>query len=244
MHLSVTTWSPEVVRGRAMLLHGITGSAAGWWRVAEHLVGRGFAVTAPDLRGHGNSPRPPTGYAFDDLVADLAAVAPTVDLLVGHSFGATLAVVGVTGGALSARRTVLEDPVLTLGTRQAAAVAEAEIAWRPRDVESLVAEHPGWDRRDIAGRVLAHYQLEPAAVRLAWTDNAPWDLVPVLRETAARTKLLVVVPELSPYNDRRSVDLLIDRLGRRCVLQVGGGHSVHRERYATFAAMLDGVIDA
>src|SRR6266478_4331964 len=48
-------------------------------------------VVLYDLRGHGMSERPPTGYRVADLVADLAALLDALALprvaLVGNSFG-------------------------------------------------------------------------------------------------------------------------------------------------------------
>src|SRR5687767_15802791 len=38
-----------------LLLHGITSSARGWWRVAPELVALGYHVYALDMPGHGQS---------------------------------------------------------------------------------------------------------------------------------------------------------------------------------------------
>src|SRR5215212_8052903 len=38
-----------------LLLHGITSSARGWWRVAPELVSLGYHVYALDMPGHGQS---------------------------------------------------------------------------------------------------------------------------------------------------------------------------------------------
>lgn len=52
-------------------------------------------VVLYDLRGHGRSERPPTGYTVDELVADLAALLDALSIdrcaLVGNSFGGLLA---------------------------------------------------------------------------------------------------------------------------------------------------------
>ena len=53
-------------------------------------------VICYDLRGHGMSERPPTGYSVDTLVADLAALLDALEItrpvdIVGNSFGGLLA---------------------------------------------------------------------------------------------------------------------------------------------------------
>lgn len=235
MQLSTTTWKADGARAHAVCLHGITGSSASWWRVADHLVTRGFTVTAPDLRGHGHSRRPASGYALDELIDDVVGtVGPDIDLLIGHSFGGTLALRGVSTGAISAPVTVLEDPVIRLDPDQARSVAEAEINWRPPDVTSINLEQPTWLPQDIAGRILAHYQMDPDAVQLAWTSNAPWDLTSSLDTAATLTKLRAVVPTASPYIGPQLLKRLVSTLGSPAVLQVACGHSVHREEFGMF----------
>lgn len=241
MQLTTTTWAPSNPTHSAVCLHGITGSSASWWRVAEHMTGQGFTVTAPDLRGHGNSPRPMTGYTFDELVDDVVdTVGPHPDLLIGHSFGGTLALRGIAAGTLTPRVTVLEDPVLQLTRPHAARVAEAEINWVPPAVETLADDQPRWLPRDLAGRILAHYQMDPAAVTRAWTDNAPWNLQPSINGAAAATRLQIIVPAPSPYVDGRLLDRLLRSLGHDAVLEVpGSGHSVHRDAFDTFVSTID-----
>ena len=52
--LSTTVWGEGP--HRALLLHGLTSAGSTWWRLAEDLAKIGYAVVAPDLRGHGTSP--------------------------------------------------------------------------------------------------------------------------------------------------------------------------------------------
>ncbi|HWV49838.1 MAG TPA: alpha/beta fold hydrolase [Microbacterium sp.] len=77
-----------------LLLHGMTGSAESWWRVAEELAARGRRVLAIDLPGHGLSPRDPTSTvasAADAVVDTLVALAPGRRLIaMGHSYGGTV----------------------------------------------------------------------------------------------------------------------------------------------------------
>jgi pimeloyl-ACP methyl ester carboxylesterase len=88
-------WEPEEYSQPAILLHGLASNARIWEKVAPYLAEGGMRVLAPDLRGHGHTDKPENGYDFANLTQDLAAL---VDgwgahnpLLVGHSWGASLA---------------------------------------------------------------------------------------------------------------------------------------------------------
>ncbi|MEO3747651.1 alpha/beta hydrolase [Plantactinospora sp. B5E13] len=87
------TAAPTVV-----LIHGLASdSLASWYfTLAKPLADSGRRVVMYDLRGHGHSERPPTGYTLGDLVDDLAALLAALDIagpvhLFGNSFGGTIA---------------------------------------------------------------------------------------------------------------------------------------------------------
>jgi pimeloyl-ACP methyl ester carboxylesterase len=80
-----------------MLVPGLLGPAWSWAPVARRLAGTGRTVVA-DLRGHGLSDSPPSGYDLAKLAADLVAVAESSGVLdqgtvvlAGHGFGAIVA---------------------------------------------------------------------------------------------------------------------------------------------------------
>lgn len=82
---------PDVV-----LVHAVTSNQAVW--VFSGLVdalASDFRVTSYDLRGHGASERPATGYTSADMAGDLAHLHAALGLgpalLVGHSFGGVVA---------------------------------------------------------------------------------------------------------------------------------------------------------
>jgi non-heme chloroperoxidase len=74
-----------------VFVHGMLMSGQMWQRQLLHLAGNGFRVVAHDRRGHGRSDDPGTGYEFDVLAGDLAALLGRLDLtevtVVGHSMG-------------------------------------------------------------------------------------------------------------------------------------------------------------
>ena len=76
-----------------VMLHGLfTGSLASWWFTSAPAVARTHPVRLLDLRGHGLSDCPPTGYDTATMIGDVLAL--TDDLppfaVVGHSYGALL----------------------------------------------------------------------------------------------------------------------------------------------------------
>ncbi|MEU7444274.1 alpha/beta hydrolase [Streptomyces sp. NPDC044780] len=79
-----------------LLVHGMASSARLWDEVADHLAAAGHAVYAVDLRGHGDSDTPETGYDTPTAVADLVAVAAALGLdrvvVAGHSWGGNVSV--------------------------------------------------------------------------------------------------------------------------------------------------------
>jgi len=82
-------------RPPVVLLAGLGLDHESWAGPAAALAGRGHRVIGVDLRGTGRSDAPTGGYTLDRLAADVAAVLDRLDLaatvLVGHSFGAQVA---------------------------------------------------------------------------------------------------------------------------------------------------------
>ena len=78
-----------------VMIHGLASTQHIWDLVVPRLE-KGFRVTTLDQRGHGESSKPSSGYGFDDVTKDLGAVLTAVGakkpILVGHSYGANVAI--------------------------------------------------------------------------------------------------------------------------------------------------------
>ena len=78
-----------------LLIHGLASNARIWELVAPYLVEGGLEPLAPDLRGHGLTDEPDGDYGFETIGRDLTAFINATEvqrpLLVGHSWGAMVA---------------------------------------------------------------------------------------------------------------------------------------------------------
>ena len=100
---------PDVV-----LVHAVTSNQAVWlFSGLTDALAADYRVTTYDLRGHGGSGRPPTGYTSavmaDDLLALHAALGLGPAVLVGHSFGGVTAMHAAVVAPAAVAGVVLSD---------------------------------------------------------------------------------------------------------------------------------------
>ncbi len=78
-----------------VMIHGLlVGNLASWYFSGASEMARRYSVLLYDLRGHGRSQRPPSGYDLDEMTRDLVGLVVDQDApltLVGHSYGALIA---------------------------------------------------------------------------------------------------------------------------------------------------------
>jgi pimeloyl-ACP methyl ester carboxylesterase len=78
-----------------VLIHGLSGSLAVWQLHIVPELSRNFSVLTYDLRGHGQSDTPPSGYRSRDMAADLLTLLDYLRIerphIVGHSVGGVVA---------------------------------------------------------------------------------------------------------------------------------------------------------
>jgi pimeloyl-ACP methyl ester carboxylesterase len=88
-----------------VLLHGFPEFWYAWRHQLVGLAERGYRAVAIDLRGYGDSDKPPRGYDLWTLAGDVAGLVPALGedraVVVGHGWGG---VVGWTVAALHPRR--------------------------------------------------------------------------------------------------------------------------------------------
>jgi len=240
-----------------ILVHGITSSSLSWVRVAPQLAQRS-RVIAVDLKGHGDSDRPPTGYRLTDQADEVAGLCAALGLrhvsVIGHSWGGGIAVqlaarLGV-GGELGIRRLVLEDPAVGQRT-----MPEEQSAQRRRTMEMYVGSVGlgydeartraranlalGWTEQDVAGKVDASMKGSPAAVQAVFDENGQWNLLDLF--TSLRCPTLLVRAETSRGGivGAEALALATANPQVRVVTIPEADHNIHRGRFEAFMAEVE-----
>lgn len=90
LHYQQAGQGPDLV-----LIHGLTGNLAVWHLKIIPLLWDHFRILTYDLRGHGYSDMPPSGYSPTDMAGDLKGLLDELGIekpaLAGHSYGADIA---------------------------------------------------------------------------------------------------------------------------------------------------------
>ena len=226
--------APEIV-----CLHGVTSWGAHFARLAERL-GDTHRVLAPDLLGHGDSPREPP-WGIDDhlasIAASLAGQGPRTWL--GHSFGGRLAFEHAARHADEVDRLVLLDPAILLPGHVALWAAENarpdrryasfEEAIDRRYEESQLHRAPrALVEEELRGHLAEHddgwrYRYTQAAVVTAHAEMAATP--PPFTAVRIPTLLVLGADSYLPYD--QLLDGHRDALGDLLeVVTVPGGHTV------------------
>jgi pimeloyl-ACP methyl ester carboxylesterase len=226
---------------RALLLHGTTSSSATWWWAGQALADAGWRVKAPDLPSHGASPRADRALTPEVAAAWVAAELADrpLDLVVGHSFGASVAL-GLVARGVTIQQVVLDE---LPGPNSSDWPAEAEsvlagVANARRDpagvLDRMRAAQPRWSERDC--RQAVHDLASSCAVDIAngLRLGATWPALDAGKPDSPT--LVVVAPDLGSTS--RSADTTAlrgdDRAAARRVadafVELDGGHCLHRDQ--------------
>ena len=179
------SWAPDgPPLGSIGLLHGVTSSASTWWRLGPALAAAGWDVTAVDLPGHGEGPRPSDDPAIMSALAEgaVGALPAQLTALVGHSLGAIVALEAAARYPKLAAGLVLEEPpgMAELDTALLAAGVEAEgkaaKAHREAYWERVRRDNPDWDDEDVEHHVAAFEAADTSAIAEALRAGLSWDL--------------------------------------------------------------------
>ena len=249
-------WGDAVVAQSVVLIHGITSSSLSWVRVAPRIAS-GRRVIAVDLKGHGDSDRPQSGYRLRDQADEVAGLCRVLDLrevsLVGHSWGGGIALLLATNGDLAVQKLVLEDPAIgqrqmtseQVQTREQRAQGYIDSVGLSREQAEALARPNlalGWTEQDVAGKVDAAMKGSRAAVRAVFTENGPWDLRGRFAEVRCPTLLIRAETARGGIVEEDAVALARGNPLVKVVTIADADHNIHRGRFDAFMAEVEGFL--
>ncbi len=222
-----------------VLLHHGTGSVRSWRNQITALAAEGYRVTAYDRPGFGQSqwldawPLDYLDRDVDDLISLLDALAIGRAVLVGHSDGATIALLAaarypqqVAGVLAEAPHVAVELPRCPDAIRGfTASIDEA-----PELLAALERNH-GAHGRQVVQRW--HDR---------WCDPAFWSWDVTAELKSVRCPVLVVHGAEDPYFSAAHSAMIAERTGGDLVVLPGLGHSPHLEAPEQFAPLLSGFL--
>jgi len=237
-------WEPDgEALGSIALVHGVMALAETWWRIGPALAARGWHVVAVDLPGHGGNGHRDGALDLDALVEGVAArLDGPVDVLVGHSLGAIVALGLLARDPGAARALVLEEPPgpRAIDLRALATVIVHDAAAVRSDRAPLVARereaNPRWDPGDVERSVRGIEEADSDAIVAALHGPLRWDLSALLAGVDVPT-LVLAAPDapgrfpLDPGSALRSADREAVRaaLAPERFVELEGGHCLHRD---------------
>lgn len=119
VQINLATWPGNA--GPILCIHGITANCRCWDVLAEALI-PDYRVIAMDLRGRGQSEKPPTGYSLDYHLRDINCLLDDLQLeravIMGHSLGAFIALAFAAQYPERTDRLILVDGAGDLSTDQ------------------------------------------------------------------------------------------------------------------------------
>jgi pimeloyl-ACP methyl ester carboxylesterase len=248
---SALAWGAPAARP-LLLLHGVTSSAAGWWRLGPAIAATGRRVVAVDLPGHGRTGHWTGHHRFRDNAVDIAGFARAAGLVrddlqvVGHSWGAMTAAALPAAGLRPATIVLLEPPAIPYEVISVMTADPDERTYDDLDeaIAAIRRRNPGWSDGDVRAKAEALTLLDEAAARSVLLDNGDWDggLADLADPAAAGIPVWIVRgdPAAGGLVPDAALPAFAARVGGDHVITVvGGAHSPHRLRPAeTTAAIL------
>ena len=228
-----------------VMTHGITDSGRCWPFVSAALM-PSYDLIAVDIRGHGKSEKPETGYAREIYARDVAGLIEALGLprpaLIGHSMGANT---GATLASLYPDRLsalVLEDPPWrkvtgTSGQAHAAEMAQQIAARKQMSMEELLrqgqADNPKWQLEEFEPWIEAKLQVSPSVVSYVGAASSSWQGIvdkircPTLLLTADPALDARITPEVAADIHRLNPSIEIVNIP-------GAGHNIRREQLGAY----------
>ena len=230
-----------------VLIHGISSSGVAWLPVVPHLAEQFTPVTI-DLRGHGRSGKPPSGYLYDDYIGDLDRVLDALalerPLILGHSLGGLIALWWAARHPDRAAALVIEDSPLRSGEDFRPAF-DTWIRLNALPVEELIAHyteaHPRWKPEVVRHRAQQMAETAPGVFTELKADsmaNEGVDRLAEIEHVASPTLLIhgdVETGGMVSLDDATAFARRLPNAERARI--AGGAHTLHLDVMREFLAL-------
>jgi pimeloyl-ACP methyl ester carboxylesterase len=216
----------------ALLIHGGGADHRTWHAVEAELTARGYRVIAPDLRGHGRSPR--GDYTPAALAEDLCENLPAgADLAIGHSLGGLA--LALAADRLQPRNAVYSDPGFELGKMPPGTLELMRQMFASATAEGLRAACPRWSEADIEVELAAGKLFDFDFLTAVGTFDP--DYLPAA--PAVHSLIQVADPSLT-IGPETAAELAARGFTVRVVPDTN--HCIHRDDLDGFFASLEGFV--
>lgn len=222
-----------------VMLHGLLlGHVATWYFTAAPALASTRRVRLYDLRGHGRSSRPASGYDLATMSEDLEAVCAELDGpvdLVGHSYGALVALTFAIRRPERVRRLVLVEAPVPPG-------APDEIrSFLSQDPEAMLHALPEGLRAAVAGGRRQARRLLEHLVGLATQTTLLADLG-AMEAFPPQALHAVTVPVLGVYGTdsacREAGLTMVREMPKGLTRELPGGHYLHLDAAEALTAAI------
>jgi pimeloyl-ACP methyl ester carboxylesterase len=179
-----------------VMVHGLTGNLAVWHLQMVPVLAERFRVLTYDLRGHGLSDTPPSGYSADAMAEDLLQLLDALEIerpwVAGHSYGADIALYFALLHAARVREVIAIEaalPALEQSRRH-----DGWVGWSywTRALEEAGHEVPQEKRSDLRYMIRATIDLPKQWGPLKGLPRIPKPLLKLLDETSLPEEYRVV----------------------------------------------------
>jgi pimeloyl-ACP methyl ester carboxylesterase len=223
-----------------LLVHGLGVSGSVFQPFARRLLPE-LASVAPDLRGHGQSDAPPSGYLPSDYAADLAELIQDLRIdaplpFIGHSLGALVGLALAEGYPELLRWLALLDPPLDPAARN----SEVPEVYRlrsaaPGELEAYLLERNPGGGRLLAEMLAREFRLASDVAFEAMLDAPSYPPKPI----PTPTLILQADPERGGVLGDAAAQSAARTLGNATLEKIAGAtHAMHASHPAEVAAVI------